>query len=145
MSIIGQLFVGVLALIGVAIIASGAVEGSAEAIIGGAFWLGFALIVWYIGFRRDKADAARDAIANRYSEISSGSGRSSATTYEVIDAYPEERDELPRQQRRRELMEQKRELLLEEELEDEIEELEARRRDRRLNRGRDTRRLPPGG
>ena len=144
MSVIGQLFVAVLALIGVAILVGGAVEGSTETIIAGGFWLGFAIIVWFVGYRRDKADEAKDALVRRFSEISSRSNQAPTTSYEVIDAYPNAEQELPQEQRRRELMEKKRELLLEEELEDEIEELEERRRERRLRRGRDIRKLPPG-
>ena len=139
MSTIGQLFVGILALIGVAILATGAVEGSSAGIIGGCFWLGFAVIVWFIGMRRDKADQAKDAMVRKFAELQGrGERREETTTYEVLDAHPSSKD------RRRELMEQKRDLLLEEELEDEILELEERRRSRMLRRGDDTRRLGSG-
>ena len=75
---------------------------------------------------------------------SSHSGVSPSGDYEVIDAYRSSEAQLSPEERRRELMEKKRDLLLEEELEDEIEELEARRRARRLRRGGDVRQLPPG-
>ena len=75
----------------------------------------------------------------------SRSGVSPSADYEVIDAYPSSEPQLSAEERRRQLLEKKRELLLEEELEDEIEELEARRRARRLRRGQDMRQLPPGG
>ncbi len=138
MSTIGNLFVGILALIGVAILATGAVEGSSGGIIAGCFWLGFSAVVWLIGFRKDKADEAKDAIARRFSEIQADRRGQQSTTYEVIDAIPSDKD------RRQELMEKKRDLLLEEELEDEIQELEERRRNRRLRRGEDRRRLGSG-
>ena len=138
MSTIGNLFVGIMALIGAVILATGAVEGSSAAIIAGCFWLGFSAVVWFIGFWRDKADEAKDAMIRKFSEIQSGRREQETTTYEVIDAVPSTRE------RRHELMETKRELLIEEELEDEIHELEERRRSRMLKRGEARRRLGSG-
>ena len=74
----------------------------------------------------------------KFSEIQSGRREQETTTYEVIDAVPSTRE------RRQELMETKRELLIEEELEDEIHELEERRRSRMLKRGEARRRLGSG-
>lgn len=145
MSTIGTLFVGVLALIGVAILIGGIVEGDSATMIAGGFWLGFALVVWFVGYRRDQADRAKDAIAERFARLQNRqSAQPPESTYEVIDSYPVVDEQRPPRRRRRELMETKRDLLLEEELEDEIEELEERARSRRLGRRRDTRRLPPG-
>ena len=138
MSTIGKLFVGIMALIGAVILATGAVEGSSAVIITGCFWLGFSAVVWFIGFRRDKADEANNATIRKFSEIQSGQREQETTTYEVIDAVPSTRE------RRQELMETKRDLLLEEELEDDIQELEERRRSRILKRGEDRRRLGSG-
>lgn len=141
MSTIGNLFVGILGLIGVAILVTGIVEGSSGTIIAGCFWMGFAALVWFIGFKKDKADEAKNAMISKFAELRSRPESIEPPTYETIetiDAVPTPRE------RRRQLMEEKRELLLEEELEDEVQELEERRRARQLRRGEDRRRLGSG-